>query len=302
MAKWARSDGPARKRPDKARPSNGPVWSGSCLGPAWHDCRVVPRPPPRHGDPTRARHEIGPARCQSVNFSLLRAHPTISYKNRIPPILTIIPHFFSFSWGDCVALVSLRPPPPPPRLGAELTASSSATARRRAGRLLLRHGQAAPAASSSATARRRANRLPSSARARPRAGRRFLPTTRPCADRCLLPHGQAARRPLPLPPRRPQASGIYIVARHRCRPPGATSPPKKGRRRAVVGAQSGPMGLMGRRALPCLGPGQHDTRGIIAVPGPPPRPGGPTWPGTEVHLACIVSGRVGPGRIGLGPG
>jgi hypothetical protein len=65
---------------------------------------------------------------------------------------------------------------------------------------------------------------------------------------------------------------------------------------------SGLMGLTGRRVWPCLGSGQHDTRGISAVRGPPPQPGGPTRPGTKVHRAYVVQGRVGPGQIGLGPG
>jgi hypothetical protein len=163
-------------------------------------------------------------------------------------------------------LASSRPPPPPPWPGR-------------------------PAASSSATARSQAACLPSSSRARPR---------RPPPP-LWLRHGEAARRPppppprsvarrpLPLPPRRPQAAGSRIAAKEGSAPP-------------VVGAQSGPMGLMGRRALQCLGSGQHGTRGISAVPGPPPRPGGPTRPVTEVHRACIVPGRVGPGQIELGPG
>jgi hypothetical protein len=41
---------------------------------------------------------------------------------------------------------------------------------------------------------------------------------------------------------------------------------------------------------------------LSVVPRPPPRPGGPTQPDTEVHRACVVPGRVGPGQIGLGPG
>jgi hypothetical protein len=156
-----------------------------------------------------------------------------------------------------------RPPPPPPwpgRADCLFVRHCQAPSRLPP---FLRHGQATPAATSSATAR-------------PRAGRR------------LLPHGQATRRPLPLPPWRSQAAGSRIAA-------------EEGSASSVVGAQSGPMGLMGRRALPCLRPG-HDTRGISAVPGPPPRPGGPTRPDTEVHHDCIVSGRVGPGQIGLGPG
>jgi hypothetical protein len=65
---------------------------------------------------------------------------------------------------------------------------------------------------------------------------------------------------------------------------------------------SGLMGLTGRRALACLGSGQHDTRGVSVVPGPPPRPGGPTRPDTKVHRACVVPSCVGLGQIGLGPG
>jgi hypothetical protein len=103
----------------------------------------------------------------------------------------------------------------------------------------------------------------------------------------LPPPRPGCAPPLPLLPRRPQAAGSHIAAEEGSAPP-------------VVGAQLGPMGLMGRRALPCLGPGQHGTRGISVVPGPPPRSGGPTRPGTEVHRACIVSGRVGLGQIGLG--
>jgi hypothetical protein len=270
-----------------------------CLGPARHDYRAVPGPPPRHGGPTRAQHEIGPTRCQPVNFSLLRAHPTISYKNRIPPTLTLIPYFFSFSWGrlHCV--------------GATPAAASSATAWRRADRLLVRHCQASsrpppppPWPGRTGCLFVRHCQAPSRPPPPPpwtgHAGRRLLPHGQAACRPRLLPHVQNACRLLPLPPQWPQANGICPVARHHRRPPGATSPPKKGRRHAVVGAQSDPMGLMGRRALPCLRPGQHGTRGISAVPGSPPRPGGLTRLDTEVHRACIVPGRVALGRIGLG--
>jgi hypothetical protein len=134
-----------------------------------------------------------------------------------------------------------------PRLGAEPAASSSATARHRASRLLLRHGQAAPVASSSATAMCRAGRLPSSAMAGPRRppsppprpGRALAtassPTTRPHAGRFSSSVAAAA--------------GSHIAA-------------EEGSAPLVIGAQSGPMGLMGRRALPCLGPGST-TRGAL---------------------------------------
>jgi hypothetical protein len=174
-------------------------------------------------------------------------------------------------------------------LRAALAASSSATAWRRAGLLLLRHGQAArPPLRPPLPGAKPAASPPPPGPGPGHADRRLLrgsATARPRAGRRLLPHG----RLLPLPPRRPQAAGSRIAAEEGSAPP-------------VVGAQSGPMGLMGRRALQCLGPGQHSTRGISAVPGPPPRTGGPTWPGTEVDRACIVPGRVGPGQLGLGPG
>jgi hypothetical protein len=156
QARWAGTE-TARKSTALERPGT----EGSCLGPARHDCRAVPGPPPRHGGPTRARHEIGPARCQPVNFGLLRAHPIISYKNQNSPNPNPNSPLLLF-------LMQVATPPPTPRLGAEPAASSSATARRRASRLLLRHGQAAPAASSSATAMCRAGRLPSSAMVGPR--------------------------------------------------------------------------------------------------------------------------------------
>jgi hypothetical protein len=136
-----------------------------CLGPARHDYRAVPGPPSRHGGPTRAQHEIGPTRCQPVNFSLLRAHPTISYKNQNSsnPNPNSIPTS-SLSWGWLAGCVPLRPPAPPPRLGAEPASSSSAMARPPV-RLFVRHcqepsrppplllqvqGQATPTAASSA--------------------------------------------------------------------------------------------------------------------------------------------------------
>jgi hypothetical protein len=60
------------------------------------------------------------------------------------------------------------------------------------------------------------------------------------------------------------------------------------------------LGLMGL-AVPRARPARHE-RGISVVLGPPPRPGGPTRPDTEVHRGCVVPGRLGPGQIGLGPG
>jgi hypothetical protein len=49
-------DGPAQEQPEKARSENGPTRRCSCLGLAWHDCRAMPGPPPRHGGSARARH------------------------------------------------------------------------------------------------------------------------------------------------------------------------------------------------------------------------------------------------------
>jgi hypothetical protein len=41
------------------RSENGLARRRSCLGLAWHGCRAVLGPPPRHGGPTRSRHENG---------------------------------------------------------------------------------------------------------------------------------------------------------------------------------------------------------------------------------------------------
>jgi hypothetical protein len=134
-----------------------------------------------------------------------------------------------------------------------------------------------PAASSSATAMCRAGRLPSSAMAGPRRP----PSPPPRPGRVLATASSPTVRPHAgrFSSSAAAATGSRNVAEEGLAPP-------------VVGAQSGPMGLIGRRSLPCLGPGQHGTRGISAVPGPPTRPGGPTRPGTEVHRDCIVSGRA----------
>jgi hypothetical protein len=53
----ARLSGRAWAASSARRPNTGPARRGPCLGLARHDYRAVPGPPPRHGGPTRARHE-----------------------------------------------------------------------------------------------------------------------------------------------------------------------------------------------------------------------------------------------------
>jgi hypothetical protein len=127
MARWARPDGPARERPEKTRPENGPAWRGPCLGLGRHDCQAVPRLPPRKPlqfDSSTATR-ISPHPCSSaVGFDHLRPldrHLEAEYITCLigsPPTLTLaalpIPTRSRLhrQWAMASPLPDSLPPPP----------------------------------------------------------------------------------------------------------------------------------------------------------------------------------------------